>query len=140
MNTIMVRINNDVKFKDSNNPNVDSMFDESIIEYKAGISDVRVLQSAIMTLAKSLDQNKNLSGILILDEPRISKMRLIDEWENWQGLFQPFIIRNLHMLVFSKGLIVEKFGNFTPKQIELLSVIQKVQKKAVQISCQTYQF
>jgi len=72
----MVRIKYDVKLEDSNIPRVDSVLDEFIIEYKVRVSDVRVVQSAIMMLAKSLEQHDNLSGILILDDPKISKGRL----------------------------------------------------------------
>ncbi len=125
----MVRIKYDVKLENSNNPRVESMFDTLLIEYKTDVSDVRVLQSAIMTLAKSLTLNKSHSAILILDEPRISEIRLLEEWESWQTLFQSSIITRLHIIVFSKDSIVRIYGELTPKEIELLGLIRNDQKE-----------
>lgn len=125
----MVRIKHDFKLEDSNIPRVDSVLNEFIIEYKVRVSDVRVVQSAIMMLAKSLEQHDNLSGILILDDPKISKGRLNDEWENWNKVFQQSIMLKLHMVVFFEGSIVGKFGDVTPIEIEFLNEIQKDQKE-----------
>lgn len=121
----MVNIKYDVIIEGSRKIRIDALVDNSFVEYKARLSDIRILQSAFMRLAALLEEHPNQTAILIIDDARISISRLSEEWESWNKLFQLSIFSRIRMVVFSKGQIAEYFGDFTNEEIEALHIIQK---------------
>ncbi len=120
----MGTIRYDVNIGDSRNTLTDALLDNSIVEYKVRLSDVRVLQSAFIRLAKLLEEHSSYKGILVIDDARISKARLFEEWESWNKLFQPSILSRIRMVIFLHSSIIEKIGGFSSEEIEALHTIQ----------------
>lgn len=121
----MKRIRYEVELNDTRKTRVDALMGTSVFEYKARVSDLRVLQSAFMILAGTIADLTDHTGILILDETKISRLRLSTEWENMYKLFQPSIRIRLGLVVFSNGSIIESFGNLNSEELEALTEIQK---------------
>lgn len=114
----------DVNIRDSRNTIIAALLDNSIVEYKVGLSDVRVLQSAFIGLATLLEEHASYTGILVIDDARISKTRLFEEWKSWSKLFQPSILSRIRMVVFLHGSIIQKNGRFSNDETEALYTIQ----------------
>lgn len=121
----MERIRYQVELIDSRKTRVDAISGKTVFVYKDRIRDLRELQSALLMLARIMADLSDHSGILILDETKISKRRLTDEWENLQKIFQPSILSRLGIIVFYSGSLIEEFGNIRREESEALSVIQE---------------
>ncbi len=121
----MERISYDVEIKNTRKTCVDALMGKSIIEYKARVSDLRMLQSTFMMLARIIADLSDHTGIIILDETKISRSRLNDEWKNLNKLFQPSIIARLSLVVFTGGSIIEIFGDLTNEESEALYEIRE---------------
>jgi len=121
----MEKIRYKFEIKDTHKMYVDALMGKTIFEYKARVSDIRVLQSAIMMLARIMADMSDHAGILILDETKISRSRLIDEWENLYKFFQPSILERLRMVVFSGGSIINEYGDLAREELDALSEIRE---------------
>ena len=121
----MEKIRYEVEINDTRKTYVDALMGKSIFEYKARISDLRVVQSAFMMLGRIIADMSDHTGILILDETKISKSRLNDEWENLYKLFQPSILSRLSMVVFTGGSIIEVFGDLTNEESDALYEVRE---------------
>jgi hypothetical protein len=120
----MEKIRYQVEVKDARKTCVDAVMGKSIFEYKALVSDLRVLQSAFMNLARIMADLADHTGILILDETKISESRLNSEWETLQKLFPPSILSRLRMVVLSDGSMIAEFGDLRKEEAEAISEIQ----------------
>lgn len=107
------------------NTRVDALKGKSIFEYKARVTDVRVVQSALINLARIINDLTDHIGILILDEAKISKSRLNYEWVNLSNLLKSSIFSRLRLVIISDGSIVENFGELSPEQLDALFEIRE---------------
>ena len=76
----------------------DAVLGDSIFEVLIEPRDVRRLRAAIMDLARMVSGNLQRRGILILDDPRITETRLIDEWSAMTSILRPEISQRLTMV------------------------------------------
>jgi len=104
---------------------VDALCGELIFEFKNSVKDNRVFQSSLIRLSSILADLPSHTGILILDETKISGLRLREEWNNYARLIQPDIISRLKMVVLSKNEIFERFGDLSKIEIDLVHEIYK---------------
>lgn len=108
----------------------DAVMGNSIFEFKSRVTDVRMVQSALINLAKIINDLPDHTGILILDESRISKSRLKDEWRSLNNLLKSSTISGLRLVVFSGGSISESFGELSSEQLEaVFEIKEKLSKK-----------
>lgn len=126
----MERIRYQVELKDSRKTRVDALLGKSIFEYKTRLNDLRALQSAFIMIARIMAELPDHTGIIILDETKISRSRLRTEWESLYTLFQSSILSRLRMVVVSGVSIIEEFGDLSSEESNALSEVQeKLRKK-----------
>lgn len=103
---------------------VDALMDRTIFEYKTRVNDLRLLQVTILQLAKFLFELKDNTAVLIIDETKISKSRLSNEWRSLGNLIQPSVFSRMRMVVFASRSLTEKFGELSDKEMEASFEIQ----------------
>jgi hypothetical protein len=121
----MEKIEYNYKIDGRRDTHVDALCGELIFEYKNSVKDNRVFQSSLIRLSSILADLPNHIGILILDETKISKLRLREEWDNYVRLVQPNIISRLKMVVLSKNEVYQRFGDFSKFEIDIVLEIHK---------------
>ncbi|MFP4492699.1 MAG: hypothetical protein ACLFRP_02265 [Puniceicoccaceae bacterium] len=75
----------------------DARVGETIVEYKSGIKEVRVLRDSLTQLAMTVGRDPRISGLLLLDEPKISADRIQEEWEGFRAIMRNEIGRRLSL-------------------------------------------
>ena len=65
--------------------------------------EVRRLRAAVTDLAHIVSGHPQRRGILILDAPRITEARLLDEWSAMKSILRPEILRRLAMVISLEG-------------------------------------
>lgn len=108
---------------DANGFRADALMGESVVEYKARISDLRALNAAIVALSKILVKNEHYAAILLLDHPKISLETLSSEWVLWELLFRPKVLERLRVAVFQGGEVTAVFGQLQAEEQEALPVV-----------------
>jgi len=121
----MERIRYEVEVEDTCKTRVDAIMGKSIFEYKARVTDIRIIHSAFFLLAGIMADLSDHRGILILDETKISGPRLKNEWETLSKLIQPLIFSRLVIVVIFNGAIIKKLGDLTSEESEVISEIQE---------------
>jgi hypothetical protein len=121
----MSKVKYDARLDGTRESHVDALLDKTVIEYKARVSSLRGLNAAYMKLAKLLAEKEDLSAILLLDQPKVSKKTLANEWDNLDRLFRSEIASRLRSVVFTDGEPKDFFGKLSPEEREALSGIQQ---------------
>jgi len=121
----MKEINYNVQVNDARLTCVDALLNKSIFEYKARVNDLRLIQSTILQIARMLSELPDHTCVLIIDQTRISQARLRDEWQSLLKLIQPAILERIRMVIFSKGSILEQFGDLQDHEINALNEIRE---------------
>jgi hypothetical protein len=76
--------------------------DGVMIEVKMRLHAVRNIRDSLLQLAYVLAEQPNKRAFLLLVNPRVTELRLRDEWEKIRMTFQPDIVRRLSIVV-SRG-------------------------------------
>lgn len=121
----MDRIRYQVGINDSRKSRVDALQGKSIFWYKTRLHNLRELYATFIILARTMADLPDHTGVLILDETKLSISRLRNEWNSLDKLFQSSIHSRLCMVVFSGGSIIEDFGNLSNEETTALSKIQE---------------
>tara|TARA_R100000027_G_scaffold64353_1_gene57747 strand:+ start:2555 stop:3610 length:1056 start_codon:yes stop_codon:yes gene_type:complete len=75
----------------------DARFGNTVLEYKRGIKDVRMLRDSLTQLAMTVGHDPMIYGILLLDEPKISADRIQGEWEGFRSIIRDEITDRLSL-------------------------------------------
>src|ERR1700709_31691 len=80
----------------------DAASDDTIYDVRLEVRDARSLRTALVEMARIASSNKNKNAVLILEEPEISIVRLLNEWEGVISVIRPELLTQLSM-VFRKA-------------------------------------
>lgn len=129
----MKNIGYEAPINDTRGSRVDALMGRSIFEYKPRISDIRVLHSAFMMLAEIMADLSDHTGILIVDNPKISRSRIESEWNSLNKLFQRNIISRFRLVITSSDSIIVTFGKPSNSECEALPhVLERMRKQSPQ--------
>jgi hypothetical protein len=126
----MEKIKYDYKLDIKRETRVDAICGHLIFEIKNNVKDIRMFQSSLIRLSSILTDLPNHTGILILDETKLSGPRLKEEWDNFARFAQPNIFSRLKLVVLSKYEVYEKIGDLSKDETDLvLEIHEKYNQK-----------
>lgn len=112
-------------FNKLSDTSIDAVYKDIWFQYKINLHNLRGVQSALVRLARILNDNPEKKAILILDDTRISSSRLQEEWIGLSSIFQSSIFSRLGLLVFSGGFQQECLGKIDEALYPIAIEIQK---------------
>lgn len=75
----------------------DARIGDTVVEYKGGLREVRVLRDALTQLAMTVHGDPTVYGLLLLDDPKISADRIKEEWEGFRAIMRDEIGERLSL-------------------------------------------
>lgn len=104
----------------------DAIIDDSIlIEHKAQVSDIRIIDSTLLMIAKTLAKNPEFKkGVFILEESSVSVARLQKEWEDVEKLIKIPIMSKLGMVLISESSVIMRFGDVDDQLVQVILKIR----------------
>lgn len=117
MNTLQF----DVSPQDLPGFRADAVLGDSVFQVLVDPRDLRRLRSSLVEMGRIAGEGRH--SILILDEPQIGHIRLLEEWSGLQRLFLPQVLEHLAIVVRSEGNPEEVIGNLSPEEKEAVETI-----------------
>lgn len=113
----------DVSLGDLPGFRADAVLGDSVFEALIEPRDVRRLRAAVIDLARVVSENPQRRGILILDQPRITEARLVDEWSAMNSILRPEILRRLAMVIGLEGAPNPEIGQLSNLERESVQFV-----------------
>jgi len=88
--------------KPNKEPRFDGQISDTYIEVLAGISAIRHLRAALMTMAYALAKAPHMRGLVVMDGKRFSHARFESESEVLRRIFQPEIADRIAISIFEQ--------------------------------------
>lgn len=113
----------DVVLDDPPGSRADAVLGDSVFEVLLEPRDARRLRAAVIDLAQLVSGNPQKRGILILDAPRISEARLLDEWSAMDSILRPEISQRLALVIGLEGARNPVIGQLSKHEKESVQAV-----------------
>lgn len=115
----------EVPFDDASDFRADAVLGNSVFEVLIKPRDLRHLRASIVDIARYSGGARDRRGILVLNEPLISDVRLRDEWDSLQSVFHPDVLPKLAAVIHRKGSPDQILGKLDQREKESIPSIIK---------------
>ncbi len=82
---------------------IDTIIDNTYIEKKFNLADVRALRNHLLEMAYILTEKSDNQSLLVLIDSKITEPRILREWHRAKRTIRPEIIRRLNIAIYHAG-------------------------------------
>lgn len=119
----MNTLNFDMSLDDLSGFRADAVLGNSVFEVLVEPRDLRRLRASLMDIARYSGGPRKRRGILVLDEPRVTESRLIEEWDGIRGIFRPEVLDRVAMVIHREGRPDHIIGQMSAQERESVEAV-----------------
>ena len=102
-------------------------FKKTYFEEKYKLADVRALRNIILENAYTLTENSDYQSLLVLIDPKVTKSRIIEEWNKAKSTLRLDITKRINILIYHSGQFSSSIKTFNEEiKVELEKKLLKM--------------